>query len=766
MSQPTLSIGTKLFGKEITYMVTQILGQGSFGITYKVKAFTIVKGSFGEERYEFPQPKAVKEFFMKELNGRTESGSVTGISSGSLSYNYAQKFRSEAGNLAKMKHQNIVRVIDFIEANGTYYYVMDYVEGENLNEYIKHNKLTENEVVDIIRKVADALIYMHEEQKMLHLDLKPGNIMRRSSDGHIFLIDFGLSKHFSDNGTPETSTTVGFGTAGYAPVEQSNGTASAQFRPTIDVYALGATMYKLLTGETPPMSPDLMNDEGFIKDSLNRYSVSKKVAKVIIKAMSPKFKDRQQSVKEFVKGLPEVKQNEFGEREYTDTTDNSNKDDETRTEDTEPIVEVVPDEQKKRGLLHSLVARYTQRYEERHIVTNIVLYGIQIVSLLSLIVLGVVMIHLSRTYRYLVCSIPLALLLVSLLISNTMILRWKKKGLFVLFLLLSVIPFMPILYTIWHKNMISECEFFFIGMFDFFVLMLTLWYSVSLFMYRVKGGTSTWDKCKMTKKPMKIISVVLFSLSQIIILITFHKDKNRYFEGDLGEKWPASFDVVQLEIPDNYNGKYVIPYGTNYIINYAFCISDITSVVVPSTVNEIGKGAFSKCESLEKAIIHNGVSSIKYCTFEDCTSLVEITLPNSVETIGIGAFFRCISLVEITLPNGVETIGNSAFENCASLVEITLPNSLKIIGEDAFENCTSLVEITFPNSIDTIGSLAFCGCRNLKTVTILSRNATIDMWPFFGCEQLKTIYVPVGTKDYYVNQLGKEYRRKIKEKDL
>ncbi|MCQ2344695.1 MAG: serine/threonine protein kinase, partial [Paludibacteraceae bacterium] len=308
MSQPTLSIGTKLCGKEITYMVTKILGQGSFGITYKVKAFTIVKGSFGEERYEFPQPKAVKEFFMKELNGRTESGSVTGISSGSLSYNYAQKFRSEAGNLAKMKHQNIVRVIDFIEANGTYYYVMDYVDGENLNEYIKHNKLTENEVVDIIRKVADALIYMHEEQKMLHLDLKPGNIMRRSSDGHIFLIDFGLSKHFSDNGTPETSTTVGYGTAGYAPVEQSNGTASAQFRPTIDVYALGATMYKLLTGETPPTSWMLVHDddEGFIENSLNRYSVSKKIAKVITKAMSPKVKDRQQSVREFLNEINDL----------------------------------------------------------------------------------------------------------------------------------------------------------------------------------------------------------------------------------------------------------------------------------------------------------------------------------------------------------------------------------------------------------------------------------------------------------------------------
>ncbi|MCQ2344704.1 MAG: serine/threonine protein kinase [Paludibacteraceae bacterium] len=304
MSQTTLTIGTELCceNNNVAYKVIQILGQGSFCITYKVKAFTMIRRAFGEERYDFPQSKAVKEFFMKEQNGRTESGSVTGISSGSLSYNFAQKFRSEAGNLAKMKHPNIVRVIDFIEANNTYYYVMDYVDGENLNEYIRHNKLTENEVVCIIREVADALMYMHEEQEMLHLDLKPGNIMRRSSDGHIFLIDIGLGNYLS--GIDVCDFSIGLGNNSYRPVEQTVGKASSLFSPTLDIYALAATMYKLLTGETPPTSSDLINDDDYIKDSLlNRYHVSKRIARVIIKAMSPKVRDRQQSVREFVNGL-------------------------------------------------------------------------------------------------------------------------------------------------------------------------------------------------------------------------------------------------------------------------------------------------------------------------------------------------------------------------------------------------------------------------------------------------------------------------------
>lgn len=93
---------------------------------------------------------------------------------------------------------------------------------------------------------------MHEKKHMLHLDLKPGNIMRRESDGHIFLIDFGLSKHYSEDGIPETSTNVGLGTAGYAPIEQANSKNGNKFRETLDVYALGATFFKLLTGQTPP----------------------------------------------------------------------------------------------------------------------------------------------------------------------------------------------------------------------------------------------------------------------------------------------------------------------------------------------------------------------------------------------------------------------------------------------------------------------------------------------------------------------------------
>lgn len=283
--QQQLIIGTLLHGG--TYKIEKILGQGSFGITYLA------------EHTNLGKKVAIKEFFMKELNSRGEDGSITGMSDSSLSQNYCQKFKKEAINLSRLDHPNIVRVTDSFSENGTFYYVMDFIEGQNLNDYIKSHYIDEAEAVSIIKSVADALIYMHEEKHMLHLDLKPGNVMRRNSDGHVFLIDFGLSKHYSTDGQPETSTTIGLGTAGYAPIEQGNQAKNGEFRPTIDVYALGAMFYKLLTRETPPPASDLVSDDELLENKLREKGVSDNLIKVVTEAMCPNVRRRTQSVREF-----------------------------------------------------------------------------------------------------------------------------------------------------------------------------------------------------------------------------------------------------------------------------------------------------------------------------------------------------------------------------------------------------------------------------------------------------------------------------------
>ena len=284
----TLTQGILLHGKSYSYSIEKVLGQGSFGITYL--ASVKMQGALGS--IDAKVKVAVKEFFMKEINGR-EGTTVTSGSKGGLFADYRKKFVREATNLSKLQHPNIIKVLECFEANNTVYYTMEYLEDGSLDELIsrKHG-LSEAEAVRFARQIANALSYMHEH-KVLHLDLKPSNIML--NNGNAVLIDFGLSKQYDASGNPESSTTVGAGTPGYAPIEQSSYRDGKGFPVTMDIYALGATMYKMLTGERPPDASDVLNDGLPDKPA----SVSSEVWAAIIAAMEPMHKNRPQTVQEW-----------------------------------------------------------------------------------------------------------------------------------------------------------------------------------------------------------------------------------------------------------------------------------------------------------------------------------------------------------------------------------------------------------------------------------------------------------------------------------
>lgn len=291
----TLKQNTILYGKSHTYTIERVLGQGSFGITYLAMTQVKVSGSLGE--LETTIQVAIKEFFMRDINGREEN-TVTCGSRGGVYYDYKKKFSREAENLSKLNHPHIVKVLEYFEANNTVYYAMEYVDGGNLDTYIaQHKSLTEAESIEYAKQIGSALSYMHAH-KMLHLDLKPGNIMLRKNKEAV-LIDFGLSKQYDENGKPETSTTVGSGTPGYAPIEQSNYHEGKDFPATMDVYALGATMYKMLTGIRPPEASEILND-GFPAYELQKRQVSDSLIASIAKVMSAMKKDRPQSVAAFL----------------------------------------------------------------------------------------------------------------------------------------------------------------------------------------------------------------------------------------------------------------------------------------------------------------------------------------------------------------------------------------------------------------------------------------------------------------------------------
>lgn len=307
-----MSTGLKpgVYLKERTYNIEGILGQGTFGITYLATTKVITEGNLG--RMEVRAKVAIKEFFMGEVNSRREDSSEIDGSTGKVFANYRDKFRREAQNLSKLSHHEIVKVLDVFDENNTTYYVMEFIDGINLDDYIQHmGSIPEKEAICIIKGIGSALIYMHNK-KMLHLDLKPKNIMMRS-DGAPCLIDFGLAKQFSENGEPESSTSIGLGTPGYAPLEQANYKQGGHFPATLDVYALGATLYKMLTGARVPDASTILND-GFPENELLNAGISHNTISAIKHAMYPVAKKRTKTVVEFIDEL------ESGNSESKDDT--------------------------------------------------------------------------------------------------------------------------------------------------------------------------------------------------------------------------------------------------------------------------------------------------------------------------------------------------------------------------------------------------------------------------------------------------------------
>lgn len=295
-----LPSGTIIHGEAYDYKIIRMLGSGSFGITYLAKVE--MRGALGTINSDMYV--AVKEFFMKDINGR-EGSSVTcsTTTTHGLADYYRDKFEQEARHLSTLKHPNIVGVVESFHGNNTVYYVMEYVSGMSLDDMIAvspKGHLDDDKAIDITMQVGKALTLMHNNG-MLHLDVKPGNIMIKD-DGTAVLIDFGLSKQYDENDMPESSTRIGAGTPGYAPLEQANYHADKGLPVVMDVYALGGTLYKMLTGQRPPEASEIFND-GFPLHTLLAYGASKALSACVQKAMSPMKKDRYASISDFMQAL-------------------------------------------------------------------------------------------------------------------------------------------------------------------------------------------------------------------------------------------------------------------------------------------------------------------------------------------------------------------------------------------------------------------------------------------------------------------------------
>ena len=288
-----LPINTILNGGKYKYTIEKVIGKGSYGITYLARISDAPFGSLPAN-----VKVAIKELYIQNLNTRSGANVMT-VCNSDVYESYRSSFICEYNNLSRLNHPGIVSVLESFEENNTVYYSMEYIDGVNLNDYIQtHGNLSEKEAIQNLCQISEAVSCMHLN-KILHLDIKPINIMRRKN-GSLVLIDFGLSKQYNHEGIQKTGTKIDAGTCGYSPIEQSMHKDRDEFAPTLDIYALGATLYKMLTGSTPPDAVSILND-GFPTESMSKLKINSQIISLTSWAMEPMKKNRPKTVEELIK---------------------------------------------------------------------------------------------------------------------------------------------------------------------------------------------------------------------------------------------------------------------------------------------------------------------------------------------------------------------------------------------------------------------------------------------------------------------------------
>ena len=294
-----LPIGTKLKSQN-EYTITEVLGQGGFGITYIATADVKV-GNITVKGARF----AIKEFFLLEKCKRADDGISLIPMDKSLSEEVEEcleDFLTEGRRINKLCHadEHIVNVNEVFTANNTAYFVMEYLDAGNLDRYVERKgKLSGKEAKEILIPIAKAIGKMHKE-RILHLDIKPENIMmKKLDDGTLspVIIDFGIAMHFNKQGKATTNSKNKSVSVGYSPIEQYGKIDS--FMPNIDVYALGATLFFMLTGEEPRQAFDVTPE--YLEDSLKGTDDILKSA--VTHAMAKEVVSRTESAEAFIEEL-------------------------------------------------------------------------------------------------------------------------------------------------------------------------------------------------------------------------------------------------------------------------------------------------------------------------------------------------------------------------------------------------------------------------------------------------------------------------------
>ena len=279
-----LPLGTRLKNGE--YQIGKVLGKpGGFGITYlgwNVQLETKV---------------AIKEYLPLQIAGRGAGTVAVSVHAEENSevFEYGLKsFLEEARTLAQLRHESIVRVQNFFRENGTAYMVMEYLEGQSLEEYLaKIGRVTAPDAVALFLPVLDGLAYIHQKN-ILHRDIKPANIYL-TEEGKAILLDFGAARQAVQEKSQSMTAIL---TPGYAPWEQYH--RKGRQGPWTDVYACAVTLYRMVTGQNPPEGAERIVEDDIVQVDRLVPGIDATIAAGIMAGLTVKVEERPQTAKKLV----------------------------------------------------------------------------------------------------------------------------------------------------------------------------------------------------------------------------------------------------------------------------------------------------------------------------------------------------------------------------------------------------------------------------------------------------------------------------------
>ena len=684
------------------YLVGKVIGYGGFGVTY-----------IGWDS-SLQQRVAIKEYLPSEFASRSMGQPDVTVFGGNKAQQFADgmaKSTDEAKRLAQFQSENgIVRVYDSFEANNTAYLIMEYLDGETLTAFLnREGKVPVEKAIELMTPVIQSLETVHKAG-IIHRDIAPDNIMI-TKDGKVKLIDFGAARYATTSHSRSLTVII---KPGYSPEEQYR--SRGDQGPHTDVYALGAVLYRMVTGETPP---DALERRAFFenkkKDILippsKNCKIPKNIENAILNAMNVRIEDRTPNAKAFLEQLTSEA----------------------------PVQRVI-------GKIKGIDLMKWPLWAKIIIPTG----GIVVATLFALLATG----KIGFPDRP-IPTLPLGenMTRVPSVINYSVDTAQNELGKQALVSIISgrepsdVIPANLVMRQSINAGEIVEKNS-----------------SVELFIST--AAIPVTEKGKMPDVAYYTEAEAADMLRQLGAIVSVEQEYNNdiaegiVIRGSIatGESLSDSTEVTlyvslgpnpatnpDSSIPDtqvpptenagqgsgpSQNSKPV----TSNSAKSGSAGANITWAFNNGTLTLSGNGEMDIYniddrsggdhpwwdfrKEIKSVIIGDGITEVGICAFYDCTNLSSVSIPNSVSTIQSFAFEGCTSLKTISIPSSVTNIREYAFYECSGLKNIELPAGITKIGSSTFHGCTSLESVSIPNGVKSIEGLAFGNCKNLKSITI------------------------------------------------